>query len=1214
MCDSRQKPVGGRETCSVPLLSVVLCGEGNTDGKVVTTEALHRVLPERSEIIFSDTRDGGFAHARNRGLGLAKGEFVSFLAIGECYATHSIAEIIVLTAKTFSANIYGGGGALSSFVFKRDWLLANDLRFFGDRGGENLFLETAKILAGLATTTSRQVIAGHTVAAFEEIDVHEVCRAELRSVHEAVEYYARKDSLDVLSAIRRYLMRGKALQFRRLLQPEVPMCLRAADVARMRRIADAADDEFKNIGSRFFAPYADILSDETCRSAIALRQWFAQATGLFVCIGQEPSVSVLSMAAMILDDDANCDAVIVRGGEFTETEFVATVGQLEDILCNDVTFLFRKKFLNGLVRLNGASGIGIRRIVLAWEGILKAKKICVLADDGLCPFNLASEIGTADMAYEMFRAMYAADRLDLAGVFYRILYDAAVKAAWSAETAGMMLNKTGYPYFAALVSQKSRADGVSRALQRWSNAAAGCGFASPGSLGMPKLAGCVSAPGAADGPGLSIIMPVYNAERYLVRSIESVRKQTSLDWELICVDDGSIDGSAGILDFYAAADCRIRVFHKNNSGVSDTRNFGMRQACGNYVAFLDSDDWYEPSLVEEVLSKCRQLDLDACFFDYRCRDHATLRQRYHYWTFAHLGEYWDVQGRVFAAAMLKKWWYYGSLCQIAWKRTFLSVRAAEFPCIPLGEDFVLLSRLFPAIERGFFIEKPLYNYQRGSATSAVTRMGAEKGFAFVQKYEALLSVYRDELAGDAARVARKKFKGRLLSDIVYDSSVAPIVRAWIREKGRIGFELDDIDQEYVLDPAHVTKVRQLLDEPSQVSEVDVGSFVPHREAKLMKIIERRRSQCQHKDLYIVAAQLTSDNDEAIDGWSFFLYLKSIGVPAKFVIWKRHRRCKEFKKAYPGDIIEISDPSDSSYSFLHACEDVLVRAKAVAVEWRIANQAISDWLSRLDGCVYTFLQHGVQFMPPRAVHRKWWVPFNLINVSSDRERDMVREAIQADAGIRYIVSGVMRWDVVKDERDLKDSVVLVMFTWRPSFNIAPESFWSSAYFSGLKALFSAGNLEALKRHGLRVALSIHHSLRKLDGGKLDFGPDVEIVSTQSVSSWIQRASCLITDFSSVSFDFWRMKKPVVYWIPDKYDTCLTAPDQEKVGEACRFLARFVNQVHSAQEAIGMVCRYSKANFALEDDVKRCVRPFFSGYGDCRKRVYEAIERIASEEGK
>ena len=95
-------------------------------------------------------------------------------------------------------------------------------------------------------------------------------------------------------------------------------------------------------------------------------------------------------------------------------------------------------------------------------------------------------------------------------------------------------------------------------------------------------------------PRVSIIVPAYNAEKTIGRCIDSIRKQTYSDYELLVMDDGSSDGTPQILDQYAAEDSRIRVVHKENSGVSDTRNQALDLAVGEFIQFLDADDWITP--------------------------------------------------------------------------------------------------------------------------------------------------------------------------------------------------------------------------------------------------------------------------------------------------------------------------------------------------------------------------------------------------------------------------------------------------------------------------------------------------------------------------------------------------------------------------------------------------------------------------------------------
>ncbi|MGN0231004.1 MAG: glycosyltransferase family 2 protein [Muribaculaceae bacterium] len=99
-------------------------------------------------------------------------------------------------------------------------------------------------------------------------------------------------------------------------------------------------------------------------------------------------------------------------------------------------------------------------------------------------------------------------------------------------------------------------------------------------------------------PKISVIVPVYNAEQWLERCIDSIVAQTYTDWELLLVDDGSADRSGDICDRYAAADPRIRAFHKPNGGVSSARNLGLDNASGEWITFVDADDYIEPRFLE----------------------------------------------------------------------------------------------------------------------------------------------------------------------------------------------------------------------------------------------------------------------------------------------------------------------------------------------------------------------------------------------------------------------------------------------------------------------------------------------------------------------------------------------------------------------------------------------------------------------------------------
>lgn len=116
---------------------------------------------------------------------------------------------------------------------------------------------------------------------------------------------------------------------------------------------------------------------------------------------------------------------------------------------------------------------------------------------------------------------------------------------------------------------------------------------------------------------ISIIVPVYNIEKYLQRCIESILAQKFVDFELLLIDDGSKDKSGDICDNFALKDKRIKVFHKENGGVSSARNLGIAKAQGEWITFIDSDDWVSEDYLSSFSTDC-----DLCVQGYYCGENA----------------------------------------------------------------------------------------------------------------------------------------------------------------------------------------------------------------------------------------------------------------------------------------------------------------------------------------------------------------------------------------------------------------------------------------------------------------------------------------------------------------------------------------------------------------------------------------------------------------
>ena len=124
-----------------------------------------------------------------------------------------------------------------------------------------------------------------------------------------------------------------------------------------------------------------------------------------------------------------------------------------------------------------------------------------------------------------------------------------------------------------------------------------------------------------NGPLISVIVPVYKTEKYLRKCVDSIINQTYKNLEIILVDDGSPDNSGAICDKYAQKDERVKVIHKENGGVSDARNAGIKAAKGEYLGFVDSDDWIELDLYSDLAS-CIRLNADVIIYNLKYLDEA----------------------------------------------------------------------------------------------------------------------------------------------------------------------------------------------------------------------------------------------------------------------------------------------------------------------------------------------------------------------------------------------------------------------------------------------------------------------------------------------------------------------------------------------------------------------------------------------------------------
>ena len=217
-------------------------------------------------------------------------------------------------------------------------------------------------------------------------------------------------------------------------------------------------------------------------------------------------------------------------------------------------------------------------------------------------------------------------------------------------------------------------------------------------------------------PRLSVIVPVYNVEAYLPECIESILGQSLRDLELILIDDGSPDGCGEICDSWAARDSRVRVIHQINRGVSAARNAGLAVAQGDYVGFVDPDDWIAPECYEAMAqaAEAQLAQLAVCGFLF-CRDDGSPVQEQP----VPAGSYTREELLTSIYGMPNR--LHGSMCNKLFARVVLEgLRFDE--SVAIGEDWLLLYECYCRTERGVALADCFYRVRmrEHSATRSVS--------------------------------------------------------------------------------------------------------------------------------------------------------------------------------------------------------------------------------------------------------------------------------------------------------------------------------------------------------------------------------------------------------------------------------------------------------------------------------------------------------------
>lgn len=272
-------------------------------------------------------------------------------------------------------------------------------------------------------------------------------------------------------------------------------------------------------------------------------------------------------------------------------------------------------------------------------------------------------------------------------------------------------------------------------------------------------------------PLVSMIVPVYNAEKTVDRCVSSILNQTYKDFELILLDDGSTDASGAVCDACAEKDARIRVVHKENSGVSDTRNQGIAMAEGEYLQFLDSDDWITPEATSLFVRAATEYQCDMVIADFYRVIGERVSQK------GDIEEEGMMDRAAYAVNMMQKPadFYYGVLWNKFYKRSIIERYQLKMDsAVSWCEDFMFNLEYVRHVNSIYALKVPVYYYVKTKGSLVSQGISMKKTIQMKRTVFAYYNDFYKDVFDDKDYEKRRGQVYRFLFDAASDGTVSPL--------------------------------------------------------------------------------------------------------------------------------------------------------------------------------------------------------------------------------------------------------------------------------------------------------------------------------------------------------------------------------------------------------------------------------------------------------
>lgn len=319
--------------------------------------------------------------------------------------------------------------------------------------------------------------------------------------------------------------------------------------------------------------------------------------------------------------------------------------------------------------------------------------------------------------------------------------------------------------------------------------------------------------GDAARPKVSVLVPVYNVEKYLVQCLSSIANQTFDDFEAICINDGSTDGSPAIIEDFMARDGRFRLLDKPNSGYGASMNQGLEAARGVYVAILESDDFFEPDALERLVTLAESAEVDVAKGNFWLYWSAPSERRE---LFRVVDE--RQSGRVLRpledeAVFFRK----PSIWSAIYRRSFLDEQGIRFLETPGAsyQDAGFNFKVWAAAKRAAFLQEPVLFYRQDNESSSVK--SSAKAYCVCDEYESMTHFIEKRGGADAAHLFG------ILERMKFDSYM---------------WNIDRLDASLVSD--FCDRASREFSRDLELGRVDFSVFEPGAKADLLYLVKDSR--------------------------------------------------------------------------------------------------------------------------------------------------------------------------------------------------------------------------------------------------------------------------------------------------------------------------------------------------------------------------------------